>query len=233
MLPFTADILFSSIAQYNRALWPLPPIALLLGLGVVLLTLRPIRNGNRLIGALLAAAWLWIGIGWHMLHFSRLDFAAPIYGALFVLEGLLLAWIAFRGRPAFRYRGGPVAWGGLALAMLALAWPLVDRLAGLAWQSERVVGLAPAPTTVLTLGLLLLVAGRTPWRLAIIPLLWTLIAGATAWILWIPQDLAVPAVGACATGLLVWKNRRYAATARSRRSGSARGGDALPPPRSS
>jgi hypothetical protein len=228
MLPFTADILFSSIAEYHRALWPLPPIALLLGLGAVLLTLRPVRNGNRLIGALLAAAWLWIGIGWHMLHFALLDFAAPLYGALFVLEGLLLLWTAIRGRPAFRDRGGPMGWVGLALAMLALAWPLVDRLAGLSWQSERVVGLAPEPTTVLTLALLLLVAGRTPWRLAIIPLLWALIAGATAWILWIPQDLALPVVGVCAAGLLVWKNRRYATRSRGPRSG--RGSNASPPP---
>jgi hypothetical protein len=219
MLPFTADILFSSVAQYNRALWPLPPVALLLGLGVVLLTLRPVRNGNRLIGALLAASWLWIGIGWHMLHFARLDFAAPLYGALFVVQGVLLLWPVIRGRPAFRYRGGPIGWVGIALAMLALAWPLVDRLAGLGWQSERVVGLAPTPTTVLTLALLLLVAGRTPWRLAIIPLLWTLIAGATAWILWIPQDLVLPAVGVCAAGLLLRKNRRYAARSRAPRSG--------------
>ena len=219
MLPFTADILFSSIAQYNRALWPLPPMALLLGLGVVLLTLRPIRNGNRLIGALLAASWLWIGIGWHMLHFARLDFAAPLYGALFVLEGILLLWTAIRGRPAFRYRGGPMGWVGVALAMLALAWPLVDRLAGLGWQSERVVGLAPVPTTVLTLALLLLVAGPAPWRLAIIPLLWTLIAGAMAWILWIPQDLALPVVGLCAAGLLLRKNRRYATRSRGPRPG--------------
>ena len=51
MLPFTADILFSSIAQYNRALWPLPPVALLLGLAAVLLTVRPVRDGNRLISA--------------------------------------------------------------------------------------------------------------------------------------------------------------------------------------
>ena len=231
MLPFTADILFSSIAQYNRALWPLPPVVLLLGLGTVLLTLRPVRDGNRLIGALLAAAWLWIGVGWHMLHFARLDFAAPLYGVLFVLEGLLLLWIAIRGRLAFRFRGGLVGWVGLMLAMLALAWPLVDRLAGLSWQSERVVGLAPGPTTVLTLALLLLVANRTPWRLAIIPLLWTLIAGATAWILWIPQDLVLPVVGLGGAGLLLWKNRRYAARSRAPRSG--RGGAASPPPGSS
>jgi hypothetical protein len=220
MLPFTADVLFSSIAQYQRALWPLPPIALLLGLGVVLLALRRVRYGNRLIAALLAAAWLWIGIGYHLLHFARLDFAAPLYGVLFVLEGLLLLWIAIRGRLAFRYRGGLVGWAGLALAMLAVAWPLVDRLAGLGWQAERVVGLAPAPTTILTLALLLLVAGRTPWRLAIIPLLWTLITGVTAWILWIPQDLALPVAGLGTLGLLLWKNRRHTAVrSRAPRSG--------------
>jgi hypothetical protein len=219
MLPFTADVLFSSFAQYHQALWPLPPIALLLGLGMVLLTLRPVRDGNRLIGGLLAAAWLWIGIGYYLLHFARLDFAAPLYGALFVLQGLLLLWVAMRGRLAFRYRSGPVGWVGLAFAMLALAWPLVDRLAGLSWQAERVVGLAPAPTTVLTLALLLLVAGRTPWHLAIIPLLSTLLAGATAWILWIPQDLVLPIAGLGGAGLLLWKNRRYGARSRAARSG--------------
>ena len=56
---------------------------------------------------------------------------------------------------------------------------------------------------------LLLGAGRTPLHLALIPLLWTLIAGATAWILGIPQDLALPVVGIGAIVLILWKNRRY------------------------
>jgi xanthine/uracil permease len=220
MLPFTAEILFASMSQYNQALWPLPPIALLLGLGAVLLTVRPVRDSNRLIGGYLAAAWLWVGIVYHMLHFARLDFAAPLYGALFVLEGLLLLWLAVQGRLAFSFHGGPIGWVGLALAMLAVAWPLVDRLSGLTWQAERVVGLAPAPTAVLTLALLLLADRRGPPYLAIIPLLWTLIAGATAWLLWIPQDLALPVVGLVGFALLLWKNRRYAAgRSRARRTG--------------
>jgi hypothetical protein len=220
MLPFTADILFASFAQYNQALWPLPPVALLLGLAAVLLTVRPVRDGNRLIGGFLAAAWLWTGIGYHMLHLARLDFAAPLYGALFVLEGLLLPWAVVRRRLGFSFHAGLFGWVGLALAMLAVAWPLVDRLSGLTWQAERVVGLAPAPTTVLTMALLLLAERRTPLHLAIIPLLWTLIAGATAWILWIPQDLALPVVGLGGFGLLLWKNRRYAAgRSRARRMG--------------
>jgi Family of unknown function (DUF6064) len=218
MLPFTAETLFASLAQYHQALWPLPPIALLLGLAMVLLTLRPMQHSDRMIGGLLAAAWLWIGIGYHLLHLARLDFAAPLYGLLFVLEGVLLLWSTLRGRLAFRFRGGLVGWAGLALAMLALAWPLLDRLAGLSWQAERVVLLAPAPTVVLTLALLLLVPGRTPLRLVLVPLLWTLIAGATAWILWVPQDLVLPVVGLCAIGLLFWKSRRYAHRARNARS---------------
>lgn len=214
MLPFTAETLFASLAQYNRALWPLPPIGLLLGLAAVLLVLRPMQHSDRMIGGLLAAAWLWIGIGYYLLHLARLDFAAPLYGILFVVQGALLLWLTLRGRLAFRFRGGPVGWVGLALAMLALAWPLLDRLTGLNWQAERVVLLAPAPTVVLTLALLLLVAGRAPLRLVLVPLLWTLIAGATAWLLWIPQDLLLPVVGLAGTGLLLWKGRRYAVRAR-------------------
>jgi Family of unknown function (DUF6064) len=218
MLPFTAETLFASLAQYHQALWPLPPIGLLLGLAMVLLTLRPMRHSDRMIGGLLAVAWLWIGIGYHLLHLARLDFTAPLYGLLFVLQGVLLLWIMLRGRLTFRFRGGRVGWVGLALAMLALAWPLLDRLSGVSWQAERVVLLAPTPTVVLTLALLLLAAGRPPLRLALVPLLWTLIAGATAWILWVPQDLVLPVVGLGSFGLLFWKSRRYAARARNARS---------------
>jgi len=55
--------------------------------------------------------------------------------------------------------------------------------------------------------MLLLVVGRTPLRLAIIPLTWTLVAGATAWILAIPQDLALPAAGIGAFARILWKNQ--------------------------
>ena len=88
-----------------------------------------------------------------------------------------------------------------------LAWPLAD-LSGHGWPSLRVAGLAPDPTAAFTLGLLLLTRGRTPVHLAVIPLLWIVVAGATAWILAIPQDLALPLAGLCGFALVLWKNRR-------------------------
>jgi hypothetical protein len=209
MLPFTAEILFSSFAQYNTALWPAHVVALALALAAVLLTLRPVRGGDRAIAALLAVAWAWVGVGYHLMHFATLNFAAPLYAAFFVLQALLLAWTGVvRGRLTCRLRPDLFGWAGLVLALAALiAWPLADGLSH-GWQSVRLVGLAPAPTAVFTLGLLLLTAGRTPLHLTIIPLLWTLVAGATAWILTIPQDLALPIAGLAAFALIVWKNRQ-------------------------
>jgi Family of unknown function (DUF6064) len=210
MLPFTAEILFSSFEQYNRALWPLPIVAPALALVALALALRPVRHGDRAIGALLALAWLWVGLGYFILHFAAFDFVAPIYGVLFIFQGLLLGWSAVvRGRLAFRFTRDLFGWCGLALALAAaLAWPLAHALLGQGWASARVVGLAPGPTAACTLGMLLLCAGRTPLHLAVIPLLWTLIAGAMAWILSMPQDLALPAAGVGAFALMLWKNRR-------------------------
>jgi hypothetical protein len=209
MLPFTAEILFSSFEQYNRALWPLPIVAPALALAVIALALRPERHGARATGALLALAWLWVGLGYFILYFAAFDFVAPIYGAFFVAEGLLLGWSAVvRGRLAFRFTGDLFGWCGFALALAAApAWPLADALLGQGWASARVVGLAPGPTAAFTLGMLLLSAGRTPLHLAVIPLLWTLLAGATAWILAIPQDLALPVAGISAFVLILWKGR--------------------------
>ena len=210
MLPFTAEILFSSFEQYNRALWPLPILAPALAVAIVLLSLWPVRRGDRAIAALLALAWLWVGVGYFILHFAAIDFAAPGYGLLFALEGLLLLWTGLvQGRLAFGRAGDLFGWCGLVLALaVALAWPLADGLAGHGWQSVRVVGLAPGPTAVFTLGVLLLTPTRTPLHLAVIPLLWTLGAGATAWILSIPKDLVLPVAGAGAFALILWKNRR-------------------------
>jgi hypothetical protein len=210
MLPFTAETLFSDFAQYNRALWPLPVLASGLGLAAILLTLRPLRGGDAAIGVLLAAGWLWTGIGYHILHFATINFAAPIYGAFFTLEGLLLAWSGVLRRTlSFRFRADPFGWAGLALALAALVlWPIADGLSGHGVGSMRVVGLAPTPTAAFTLGLLLLIEGRAPIRLAIVPLLWAVVAAATAWILGIAQDLALLAAGLGALFLMLWKNRR-------------------------
>ena len=210
MLPFTADVLFSSFEHYNRGLWPLPVHTGLLALAAVLATLLPVRFGDRAIAAALTAAWLWTGYGYHYMQFATINFVAPVYAVLFLLQGLLLAWTGLvRHQLAFRFRGDVVHWIGLTLALAAVAvLPLADGLIN-SWPGARLVGLAPGPSAIFTLGLLLLDEGRTPPHLAVIPVLWSLVAGATGWVLPLPQDLALAAAGLGAFGLILWKNRRH------------------------
>ena len=82
------------------------------------------------------------------------------------------------------------------------------------WLRAPVFGVAPNPTTIFPLGMLLLIARRVPLHLLVIPVLWSLIGGATAWLLNVPGDLALPLAGVSTVWLVLWKNRRMAVEAR-------------------
>jgi len=212
MLPFTAEVFFSVFEQYNRAIWPTQIVAYGLGLVVVLLTLRPVPGGNKVIGALLAAAWAWIGVVYHLMHFAAIDVAAPAFGAVFIVQALLFGWtVAIGGKIVFRFRADVFGWTGLGFVLFAMAvYPLVGWLAGHGWPRAPLFGVAPCPTTIFTLGVLLLTEGRTPLRLVLIPVLWSLVGGTAAWLLSVPEDLALPLAGLGGLGLILWKNRRLA-----------------------
>ena len=212
MLPFTAEVFFSVFEQYNRAIWPAQIVAYGLGILAVLLTLRPVRGGDRVIGAVLAAAWAWIGVVYHLGHSATIDVAAPAFGALFIAQALLFAWSgAIGGKIAFRFRADIFGWTGLGFVFFAMAvYPLIGWLAGHGWPRAPLFGVAPGPTTIFTMGVLLLTEGRTPLRPVAIPVLWSLVGGTAAWLLEVPEDLALPLAGLGGLGLILWKNRRLA-----------------------
>ncbi|MDZ4736007.1 MAG: DUF6064 family protein [Rhodospirillaceae bacterium] len=206
MSPYDADALFAFLEQYNRALWPAQILALLLALGALALAPHPRAGSGRLVGGILSAAWLSSGILYYLLHLSEIDFVAPLFGLLLIAQGLLLAWDgAIRGRLSFAFRSDSSRWAGLALAFAALMYePLIAMLGGQDWLAVRVVGLAPAPTLVFTLGLLLL-AERVAIYLLVIPILWAIGALALAWFLGIPADLVLPLAGIAAGLLILWR----------------------------
>lgn len=212
MLPYTAEVYASVLAQYNAATQPAVWLALALHAAALALCLwRPERAG-RAVALILAAGWLWTGIVFFVLRFATIHFAAPLYGAGFVLAGLLVLWrLVLRDRPVFRVRPGLVGSTGFGLALLALAgYPLLALAGSFGLAGAQAVGVAPGPTALFTLGLLLMREGRAPVLPAILPLVWCLVGGLSAWAIAYPDDAALPVLGLLVAGLIVVKNRRAA-----------------------
>ena len=96
---------------------------------------------------------------------------------------------AFRPRlPAQRrIQREPVAACGV------LAYPLVAIALGRGIAAAEVFGMAPDPTVLATLGILVLAAPAARWALLPIPLAWCAMTGATLWTLGSPEWWLLPA----------------------------------------
>lgn len=208
MLSFDAEVLSALFAQMNRALWPVQIACFAAALGALWLAAANRPGRTRLIGVILAGAWLCCALVFHFGYFTGLSFTAPAYGVLFLAQSALLAWsLLLRRQPVFAMVPGPAPWIGLAAIAYALVGMPLIALMGEGLTSARVFALAPGATAAFTLGFLLLSRERCPILLFLLPVAWTLIAGATAWTLWIPEDLALPLLGPALLAVAVWRNR--------------------------
>lgn len=211
MLPYSPEILFAIYAQFNQAVWPAQLIfnALLLGL-IFLIAKRPSSaTAARMVNGFLALAWAWTGIGFHLAHFAPFNFAAPYYGALFLVQAALFAVAARKASPRYCLaRGLPGVIGAGLLGYGLFGYPLVDAALGQTWQSLRYFPMAPGATLLVSLGGLLLATGRVTYLLVVVPVLWALIAGVLAWWLGLVQDAVLPVAGLMCLALFAWRRGR-------------------------
>jgi hypothetical protein len=200
-LPFSTDAFFAVFEQYNLAIWPAQVLAYVLGLAVVVLVLKPVRHGDRAIAAILAAAWIGMGAGYHMTYFAAINPVALVFGAAFVVQGALFAWAGVvRDRLNFRFAPDLHGWTGLGVMAFSMAvYPLLGLAVGHAWPAAPMFGVAPCPTTIFTIGALVL--GRAGLALMAIPLVWAVIGTTAAFLLQVPQDFSLAIVGAIGLAL--------------------------------
>jgi hypothetical protein len=189
MLPFTHQQFVLVFSLYNSAIWPLQPIVHGAGLLMLALLLRPSRGRDRLSLVLLAAMWIWTGLVYQIGFFSRINPVALVFGAAFVLEGLLLLEAALRGRLTFgRSRGLRRATGWALLVYSLLIYPLLGIVMSADYFELPAFGLTPCPVTMTTVAVLLLASSPVPRRLYLIPIVWAIIGGSAAGLLRMPQD---------------------------------------------
>ena len=202
-LPFGEDEFFALFHRYNDAVWPAPLVfyALAIGALVMLVWRRP--HADRAASAVLALLWAWTGVVYHALFFREVNPAALLFAALFIAGACAFAWEGVvRGRLVFRAaRPVPFA-AGLALISYALLfYPLLGIVFGHVYPASPTLGV-PCPTTIYTLGLLLL--SRRPYRPLVFaaPLAWAVITVPAVLALHVWEDIGLLVAGVLAAAAL-------------------------------
>ncbi|MFO7581720.1 DUF6064 family protein [Guyparkeria sp.] len=180
LLMFSPEIYVRLFERLNLAAWPVQILLPALAAGIVLLANSRHPHAHRLAATGLAAAW-GLAAWWFFPLYAEINLAAPWLATLFAAQSLLLLLVA--AGPGLRLdRRSGTWWPGLALLLWGMALhPLAGLATGRDVAGAELFALAPDPTAIATLGIVLMAHDPGRWRLAILPLAWCAISAATWW----------------------------------------------------
>lgn len=183
-LPFTSEQFLQVFAAFNQAFLPLIVLLWLVCLAAVIWVARQPGRRSPALSWVLGVLWLWNAIAYHAWFFSRINPAAWLFAAAFVLQALLL-FRAARGEHLDCFEAtGWTRLVGSGLVVYAFAYPFLTMAFGHRYPAAPMFGV-PCPTAILTIGALL-TTRRIPRVAAVVPLLWAFIGGSAAVLLGVP-----------------------------------------------
>lgn len=156
---YSAETWWRLVANANAELWPAHLVAVAVGVAAIVASLAGrggVRRAAPLAVAAFALAWLFVAWRFFVERFSTINWAAPAIGAVFAVEAVLLAAWALAHRDArLRVRSGGERAGLVLLVLGVVAYPVLALAEGRSWRSAEAFGIAPDPTALATVGLLL------------------------------------------------------------------------------
>lgn len=193
--PFTHSQFLDVFGAYNRALGPAALILWLLTVGALWWVDRGGPRASKILSGILALHWGWAGVAYHWLYFRSINPAAGFFGGLFIAEAAVIAWLGVhRTRLTFQWRNDGWGWVAGAFMGFALVYPVVGPLTGMVYPRAPSFGV-PCPTTILTLGAMLLAPRRGARLAAVVPLVWAGIGSSAAFALGIFADWVLVLAG--------------------------------------
>lgn len=208
-LLFSPRTYWRMLELQNAALWPLHVAMVAAGLAIVLLVRRRPEGANLWVGGVLGLSWALVAWSFLLDRYTAINWAIAYVVPAFFLQAVLLLAAAILPRGLTFDRRDSIGRAGLLLSLAGLLlYPCLALASGRPWTQAETFGIAPDPTAIVTLGLLL--ASRGPMLAALlpVPLLWCLLSGATllamddgqAWLLFaavafIPAALLVRLAG--------------------------------------
>lgn len=210
-LMFAPRTYYRMIELANTELWPAHVLTLTIGAVIFVLLAVPSRFRASLACALLALPWWWVGWAFLWQRYASINWAAGGFAIGFALQGAsLLALAVCDGGQRVAPRSALARRVGLGLWLVALVLhPALALLLGRPWQQAEWFGIAPDPTVLATLGLLLLMApavsgGRARAARVLVglswcvPLGWCVVSGLTLWAMASPEAWLMPTAAALA-----------------------------------
>jgi len=192
-LPFGVHEFLQVFRDYNLALQPLQLYVYLALLTVLFLFVSKTKAGLKVSFAFLAVIWFINGCAYHILFFSKINPIAKVFGALFIIQGLLfvLQVIFSKPYPHPDKLSIPQKAGWLIILYGTVLYSILGFFFGHSYPYAPVFGIAPCPTVIFTLGFLLALHGYAAKYLYIIPLLWAAIGSTAAFQLGMKEDLGL------------------------------------------
>jgi hypothetical protein len=189
-LPFTRTEFFDVFGAYNSAFWPAALALWVLSVALLVFAARATKPPDRALSALLTVHWLWSALAFHAAFFTDVNPMAWAFAALFLAQAAAFAWHGVIRRQ-LQFSTGH-SWRhviGGALIGYALAYPFINLSQADLILREPTFGV-PCPTTILTIGLLL-PAAMPSWRLAVIPIVWSVVAGSASFLFGVYADVVL------------------------------------------
>ena len=147
------------------------------------------------VSVILTFLWGWMGLVYHLAFFASIRTPAYAFAVVLLDGALVFLWQGvIRRRLEFSWQGGTRGLMALLLVVYALVvYPAWSQFAGHPYLETPTFGL-PCPTTIFTMGLLACLVRPCPRSVFIVPVLWSLVGVQAAFLLSVPQDLALAVV---------------------------------------
>jgi hypothetical protein len=196
-MPFTTEQFMEVFRSYNTAINPLHFLMTMLSIVCIGMIIRKDRfavSGSLLI---LGLMWLINGISYHIMFFSRINPIAKVFGGMFILEAvavMVLAVMSVR-QPQVKLSLARRIAGWSLVFYGVIIYSVIGWLLGHRYPAAPMFGVAPCPTVIYTLGLLLILPKKICLPVFIIPLLWVVVGSFAAFKLGMREDLGLLIAG--------------------------------------
>jgi len=195
--------------RYNNAVWPAQFAFYLAAFVAIALTFKDTRVSSKTISVILAVLWLWMGLVYHVLFFSRINGAAFLFGALFVGQSIIFIFAGpLSETMLFRFRrNADGILGSVLMAYALVIYPLLGMSFSHNYPAAPTFGV-PCPTTIFTFGILLAAGKRVPLHVLIIPSLWSVFGVWAALSLGMIEDFGLVIAGITSITMIAWRQSK-------------------------